>query len=92
MLKLEKDFTKLGYEVWGVIPDKQPKYICFPLNVILNFIVGFSGREIKLQADFEHPDIIFILFADHDLSLWRPQGAGGAGFSSVVPQWLFWLP
>lgn len=83
MFKLEKDFTKPGYEVWGVISDKQPKYICFPLNVILNFSVGFSGREIKLQADFEHPDIIFFLFADHDLFLWR---LGEAGFSSVIPK------
>lgn len=46
----------------------------FPPNVILNFSAGFSGREIKLQADFEHSDIIFFLFADHDFFLWQPQG------------------
>lgn len=42
---------------------------CFPPNVILNSSAGFSGREIKLQADFDHPDILFFLFADHDLFL-----------------------
>lgn len=48
--------------------------IYFPPNVILNFSAGFSGREIKLQADFEHSDIIFFLFADRDFFLWQPQG------------------
>lgn len=69
-----------------IISNKPPKYICFPPNVILNFSAGFSGREIKLQEDFEHPDIIFFLFADHDLFLWQPQGVWGARFSSLIPK------
>lgn len=43
------------------------KYICFLPNIILNFSAGFIGREIKLQVDFKHWSIIFVLFADHNL-------------------------
>lgn len=51
---------------------------------MLNFSAGFSDGEIKLQADFERPDTIFFLFADHDLFLGQPQRPGGARFSCAI--------